>query len=333
MKQSLAYTFLIILCMIGVASCANRNGKGEHYIQDVIVSNFAVSGDLFSMDVEAILNGPVQEEFYEFHKGDLSFSSSGTEDPSSVIFQLKDKDGFVLESGCIDGPGVKRITFPYKNIPVKDNGVVLIATMTIYGRKVDTMVVPLELSQERLSAVEVQSETSSEQTEKDDNTTRYWEDYSTDEQQAFLKSNVADKNILELFMPEDEVYGDYDEVWDALKYLVGHQYGNNAGSILDAYYFHCLDLVISGADGALADGIGSYCWDILRNATAYSVGYCKSHPRFREKMVDHIGFEMYCSMNPEADYGELTEILGNYSDFADSFVADVRSIVYDIENP
>lgn len=106
------------------------------------------------MDVETILNDDIQEEIYYFSKGDLSFHNGGSEDPSSVIYQVKDKYGKILGSGSIDGPGIKEISIPYSSIPITGNGLYLVVTLTKYGRKIDKTIVPLDLSQESLSSIE-----------------------------------------------------------------------------------------------------------------------------------------------------------------------------------
>ena len=112
------------------------------------------------MDVETILNEDIKEEFYYFSKGDLSFYSQGTVNPSSVIYQVKDKSGKILGSGSKDDPGIKEITIPYRSIPVMGNGLYLFVTLTKYGRIIDKMAVPLDLSQESLSSVEQSEEVS-----------------------------------------------------------------------------------------------------------------------------------------------------------------------------
>lgn len=137
---------------MSMVSCTSRNS--EHFIQDVHVSNYVIHGEVFSMDVETILNEDIKEEFYYFNRGDLSFNYQGSEDPSSVIYQVKDKDGKILGSGSKDGPGIKEIIIPYRNIPITGNGLYLVVTLTKYGRKIDKKIVPLELSQESLSSIE-----------------------------------------------------------------------------------------------------------------------------------------------------------------------------------
>ena len=105
------------------------------------------------MDVETIFNEEIQEEFYYFSKDDLSFHYQGSENPSSVIYQVKDKDGTILGSGSKDGPGIKEISIPYRRIPITGNGLYLIVTLIKYGREIDKMIVPLKLSQESLSSI------------------------------------------------------------------------------------------------------------------------------------------------------------------------------------
>ena len=73
-----------------------------------------------------------KEEFYYFSKGDLSFYSQGTVNPSSVIYQVKDKSGKILGSGSKDDPGIKEITIPYlEYLYAKDPG------STPFGEKAD----------------------------------------------------------------------------------------------------------------------------------------------------------------------------------------------------
>ena len=113
---------------MSMVSCTSRNG--EHLIQDIHVSNYAIHGDVLSMDVETILNKDIQEEFYYFSKVDFSFYYQGSENPSSVIYQVKDKDGKILGSGSIDGPGIKEISIPYRDIPNTNHELYLVVTLT-----------------------------------------------------------------------------------------------------------------------------------------------------------------------------------------------------------
>lgn len=136
-----------------------ERSNSDCHIEDVLISNMRMSGDLFSCEVEAIVKNMPEAEFHTLDRNDLRFRSTGLRDRSTVIYQIKDKSGFVLGSGSKDGRNTKKeITFPYKNIPVEENGMMVFATLKVNGKTIDKVSRSVVLSQEALSSPELATE-------------------------------------------------------------------------------------------------------------------------------------------------------------------------------
>lgn len=157
MKGYLATIIVSVYCFIS-CECQNSNQSNKAcYIEDVLISNVKMSGDLFSFEVEAIVHSTPEESFLTLDRSALRFRSTGLHNPSTVIYQVKDKSGFVLGSGSKDGRDTKKeITFPYKNIPVEENGLMVLVTLKVNGKTIDEVSKSIFLSQEALSSPALQ---------------------------------------------------------------------------------------------------------------------------------------------------------------------------------
>lgn len=153
-------TIIFSACCFFFCECQNSNrSNNDCYIEDVLISNMKMSGDLFSCKMEAIVHNTPEELFYTLDRNDLRFRSSGLHNSSTVIYQVKDKSGFVLGAGSIDGHDTKKaITFPYKNIPVEENRLMVVVTLKVNGKTIDEVSKSVFLNQEALSSPEITTE-------------------------------------------------------------------------------------------------------------------------------------------------------------------------------
>ena len=65
----------------------------------------------------------------------------------------------MLGAGSIDGHDTKKeITFPYKNIPVEENRLMVVVTLKVNGKTIDEVSKSVILNQEALSCPEITTE-------------------------------------------------------------------------------------------------------------------------------------------------------------------------------
>ncbi|MCQ2117716.1 MAG: hypothetical protein MJY76_06250 [Bacteroidales bacterium] len=144
---------LILIVLIAAMSvlffctnCSDGNGgKEDIRIEEVTISNYTRSDDLYSFDVETTLNHTPEEIFYSLQKNDLNFHPSQVHNPSTIMYELKDDAGKIIWKSLIDGPGKRSITMPYRYLAESRCKFILCITLKINGKTKDKLVKAIEL--------------------------------------------------------------------------------------------------------------------------------------------------------------------------------------------
>ena len=139
----------LISAQLVLSSCTNCSesggGKEDIRIEEVIISNYTRSDDLYSFDVETTLNHTPEEIFYSLQKNDLNFHPSQVHNPSTIMYELKDDAGKIIWKSLIDGPGKRSITMPYRYLAEGRCKFILCITLKINGKTKDKLVKVIEL--------------------------------------------------------------------------------------------------------------------------------------------------------------------------------------------
>ena len=140
---------VLIAAMSVLFSCTNcsdgNGGKEDIRIEEVTISNYTRSDDLYSFDVETTLNHTPEEIFYSLQKNDLNFHPSQVHNPSTIMYELKDDAGKIIWKSLIDGPGKRSITMPYRYLAEDRCKFILCITLKINGKTKDKLVKAIEL--------------------------------------------------------------------------------------------------------------------------------------------------------------------------------------------
>lgn len=140
---------VLIAAMSVLFSCTNcsdgNGGKEDIRIEEVTISNYTRSDDLYSFDVETTLNHTPEEIFYSLQKNDLNFHPSQVHNPSTVMYELKDDAGKIIWKSLIDGPEKRSITMPYRYLAEGRCKFILCITLKINGKTKDKLVKAIEL--------------------------------------------------------------------------------------------------------------------------------------------------------------------------------------------
>ncbi len=122
---------------------------------------------------------------------------------------------------------------------------------------------------------------------------KYWEDYSRWEQKQIAnsldKTNPVSHYLSNPWLPEDD-----ENTYHLLDVLTSGA-GSNRG--LEALYFHIFNIICLRADGALAEGMGEYCYKVFFSNPDYVFHYVLLQESLKGCYVTFLGG--YFSMAPD----------------------------------
>ena len=140
----------------------------------------------------------------------------------------------------------------------------------------------------------------------------YWEDLNSVQQQEVL-NKCTSAEILSLF------HGNLSLTDNEASELILKELVVNDDSVLLPLYFYMFNNVVVKSDGALAELVGSYCFDILLNYPDYVLKYfLLDVKKNKEKSLmkyysDFIGYELYFKNDGLSDlkytYSQVKDIL------------------------